>query len=310
VASVPPWAAPEILDPALLRAGRFDRQILVDRPDRQARVAILGVHLRKAKLAAKVEPEAIAALTPGFTGADLANLVNEAALLATREEASQVSMRHFDLAIERIIAGLEKRNRLLNPHERKVTAYHEIGHALVARALPTTDPIHKVSIIPRGIGALGYTIQRPTEDRFLMSVTELNEKMAVLLGGRAAESIFFDDVSTGAADDLAKATDIARSMVTRYGMDPKLGMVSLESERSAFLQMPGEFAVSRREFSEETAREIDCAVRALVDEAFEQAVAILDAHRDLVADAAQRLLEKETLLGDELPRLPSPANVD
>jgi cell division protease FtsH len=296
---------PEILDPALLRAGRFDRQILVDRPDRLARIAILEVHLRKAKLAADIESEAIAALTPGFTGADLANLVNEAALLATREEASHVSMNHFNLAIERIIAGLEKRNRLLNPHERKVTAYHEIGHALVARALPSTDPIHKVSIIPRGIGALGYTIQRPTEDRFLMSESELNDKMAVLLGGRAAESIFFADVSTGAVDDLAKASNIARSMVTRYGMDAKLGMVSLESERSLFLQMPGELAVSRREFSEETAREIDCAVRALIDEAFERAVAILDAHRDLVTDAAQRLLEKETLTGDELPRLPA-----
>jgi len=295
---------PEILDPALLRAGRFDRQILVDRPDKPARVAILNVHLRGAQLAPDVEPEAVAALTPGFTGADLANLVNEAALLATREEADQVSMEHFNLAIERIVAGLEKRNRLLNPHEREVTAYHEIGHALVARALPGSDAIHKVSIIPRGIGALGYTIQRPTEDRFLMSRGELANKMAVLLGGRAAESIFFDDVSTGAADDLAKATDIARSMVTRYGMDEKLGMVSLESERSAFLQMPGELAVGRREFSEDTAREIDCAVRALVHGAFDRAVGILQAHREVVAETARRLLEKETLSGGDLPEIP------
>ncbi|HEM47444.1 MAG TPA: ATP-dependent metallopeptidase FtsH/Yme1/Tma family protein, partial [Alphaproteobacteria bacterium] len=208
---------PEILDPALLRAGRFDRQILVDRPDKQARIAILKVHLRRAKLADDVEPEAIAALSPGFTGADLANLVNEAALLATRRNAEYVAMEDFQGALERIVAGLEKRNRLLNPHEREVTAYHEIGHALVARALPGSDPVHKVSIIPRGIGSLGYTIQRPTDDRFLMSRQELADKMAVLLGGRASESIFFDDVSTGAADDLAKATDIARSMVTRYG---------------------------------------------------------------------------------------------
>jgi len=294
---------PEILDPALLRAGRFDRQILVDRPDRAARVAILEVHLRKAKLSGDVEPEAIAALTPGFTGADLANLVNEAALLATRQDAQHVTMDHFNLAIERIIAGLEKRNRLLIPHEREVTAYHEIGHALVARALPGTDPIHKVSIIPRGIGALGYTIQRPIEDRFLMSRGELKDKMTVLLGGRAAESIFFDDVSTGAADDLAKATDIARSMVTRYGMDEKLGLVSLESERSAFLPMPGELAVGRREFSEETAREIDCAVRELVNEAFDRAVGVLQTHRELVSETAKRLLDCETLSGDELPEL-------
>jgi cell division protease FtsH len=295
---------PEILDPALLRAGRFDRQILVDRPDRVARAAILEVHLHKAKLSSDVEPEAIAALTPGFTGADLANLVNEAALLATRQNAPAVTMEHFNLAIERIVAGLEKRNRLLNPREREVTAYHEIGHALVARALPGVDVVHKVSIIPRGIGALGYTIQRPTEDRFLMSRGELEKKMTVLLGGRASESIFFDDISTGAADDLAKATDIARSMVTRYGMDEKLGMVSLESERSAFLPTPDQLAVGRRNFSEETAREIDCAVRALVDGAFERAVGILEAHRDLVVDAAKRLLEKETLMGDELPEIP------
>jgi cell division protease FtsH len=297
---------PEILDSALLRAGRFDRQILVDRPDKHGRIAILGVHLRKVDRADDVDPEALAALTPGFTGADLANLINEAAILATREEAASVTMDHFNRAIERIVAGLEKKNRLLIPHERKVTAYHEIGHALVARAIPGSDPVHKVSIIPRGIGALGYTIQRPTEDRFLMSSRELTEKMTVLLGGRAAESITFGDVSTGAADDLAKATDIARSMVTRYGMDEELGMVSLESERSAFLDSARDLAVIRRDFSEETAREIDCAVRRLVGDAFARAVAILERHRDALEDAAERLLEAETLSGNELPELTDP----
>jgi cell division protease FtsH len=294
---------PEILDAALLRAGRFDRQILVDRPDKQARVEILQLHLRKLSLAPDAKAEPIAALTPGFTGADLANLVNEAAILATRHDATHVSMDDFNLAIERIVAGLEKKNRLLNEHERKVTAYHEMGHALVARALPGSDPVHKVSIIPRGIGALGYTIQRPTEDRFLMSRGELKDKMTVLLGGRAAESIVFGDISTGAADDLAKATNIARSMVTRYGMDDNLGMVSLESERSTFLQMPGEYLATRRDFSEQTAREVDCAVRDLVTRAFERAVGILEAHRDALAESAERLLEKETLSGDELPTL-------
>mgnify|MGYP002633598347 CR=1 FL=1 len=292
---------PEILDAALLRAGRFDRQILVDRPDKQARVKILELHLRKLSLAPDATPEPIAALTPGFTGADLANLVNEAAILATRHDATQVSLNDFNLAIERIVAGLEKKNRLLNVHERRVTAYHEMGHALVARALPGSDPVHKVSIIPRGIGALGYTIQRPTEDRFLMSSQELKDKMAVLLGGRAAESIVFGDISTGASDDLVKATNIARSMVTRYGMDDKLGMVSLESERSTLLQMPGEYAATRRDYSEETAREVDCAVRQLVTQAFEDAVGSLEANRDALVEGAERLLEKETLSGDELP---------
>jgi cell division protease FtsH len=294
---------PEILDAALLRAGRFDRQILVDRPDKQARVEILQLHLRKLNLAPGTKPDPIAALTPGFTGADLANLVNEAAILATRNNATHVTMEDFNLAIERIVAGLEKKNRLLNEHEREVTAYHEMGHALVARALPGSDPVHKVSIIPRGIGALGYTIQRPTEDRFLMSSGELKDKMTVLLGGRAAESIVFGEISTGAADDLAKATDIARSMVTRYGMDDNLGMVSLESERSTFLQMPGEYVATQRAFSEETAREVDCAVRDLVSQAFERAVGILEAHREALAESAERLLEKETLSGDELPML-------
>lgn len=294
---------PEILDAALLRAGRFDRQILVDRPDKLARIAILKVHLRHVNLGPDISPEPIASLTPGFTGADLANLVNEAALLATRHDAAFIGMEDFNNAIERIIAGLEKKNRLLNEHERKVTAYHEMGHALVARAIPGSDPVHKISIIPRGIGALGYTIQRPTEDRFLMSKQELMNKMAVLLGGRAAETLIFHETSTGAADDLAKVTNIARSMVTRYGMDEKLGMVSLESERSPFLQVPGEFAMTRRDFSEETAHEIDCAVRDLISSAFEKAVALLEKHSAALETGAKRLLEKETLSGDELPEL-------
>src|SRR3954464_15397503 len=216
---------PEILDPALLRAGRFDRQVLVDRPDKAGRAQILRVHAKRVKLETGVELESIAALTPGFSGADLANLVNEAAVLATRRNADAVSLDDFTAAIERMIAGLEKKNRLLNPREREIVAYHEMGHALLAMSTRGVDPVHKVSIIPRGVGALGYTIQRPTEERYLMTREELEGKMVVLLGGRAAEHIVFNHMSTGAADDLAKVTDIARSMVTRYGMASELGPV-------------------------------------------------------------------------------------
>ncbi len=298
---------PEILDPALLRAGRFDRQVLVDRPDKVGRVQILNVHLKKAKLGPDVDPQAIAALTPGFSGADLANLVNEAALLATRRGAAAVAMEDFTQGIERIIAGLEKKNRLLNPHERKVVAYHEMGHALVALSLPGTDTVHKVSIIPRGIGSLGYTIQRPTEDRYLMSRPELENKMAVLLGGRAAESIVFGDLSTGAADDLAKVTDIARNMVTRYGMVEKLGQVTYEEQPSTFLGGPAmlPFGMERR-YSEETAREIDCAVRDIVAAAFAQATSILKERRATLEKGAAALLEKETLAEAELLTLVGP----
>jgi len=291
---------PEILDPALLRAGRFDRQVLVDRPDKLGRIAILQVHLKKVeKLAVDVDPEQVAALTPGFTGADLANLVNEAALLATRRGANHIEMRDFNEAIERIVAGLEKKTRILNAREREVVAHHEMGHALVAKALPGVDPVHKVSIIPRGIGALGYTIQRPTEDRFLMSREELAKKMAVLLGGRAAEQLVFDEVSTGAADDLSRATDIARSMVTRFGMGEKLGLATYESEPSPFLNMTAGF--QQRQFSEETAREIDCAVRGILDEAFSRATKILTRNRAALEKGAQDLLQKETLNATELP---------
>jgi cell division protease FtsH len=285
---------PEVLDPALLRAGRFDRQVLVDRPDRKGRVQILEVHLKKVKLASDADPEKIAALTPGFSGADLANLVNEAALLATRRGADAAGLDDFTAAIERIVAGLEKRNRLLNPLERKVVAYHEMGHALVALSLPGMDKVHKISIIPRGIGALGYTIQRPTEDRFLMTREELENKMAVLLGGRASEHLVFGHLSTGAADDLAKATDIARSMAMRYGMEAKLGHVSYEGEGARFLDIPQ--GMSRRhDFSEEVAREIDRAVKAILDAAFANAMRVLAAHRSILDRGAALLLEKETL---------------
>ncbi len=290
---------PEILDPALLRAGRFDRQVLVDRPDRVGRVQILNVHLKKVRLGRDVSPEEIAALTPGFSGADLANLVNEAALLATRRTAESVEMQDFNAAVERIVAGLEKRNRLLNPHERRVVAYHEMGHALAASAIPGSDPVHKISIIPRGVGALGYTIQRPTEDRFLMSRTELENKMAVLLGGRAAEHIVFQHLSTGAADDLQKVTDIARSMVMRYGMDATLGHVAYESERRSYLGNGGP-AGSERTYSEATAREIDRAVHDLIEAAFDRTVDLLTARRAILEEGARQLLEKETITEKEL----------
>jgi len=292
---------PEILDPALLRAGRFDRQVLVDRPDKKGRVQILHVHLKKVRLVADFDPEQIAALTPGFTGADLANLVNEAALLATRRGADAVTLDDFTAAVERIVAGLEKKNRLLNPFERKVIAHHEMGHALVALSIPGSDPVHKVSIIPRGIGALGYTIQRPTEDRFLMTREELDNKMTVLLGGRAAEQVVFQHYSTGAADDLAKVTDIARSMVMRYGMDEKLGHVAYEGDRAVFLNVPPAF--QERHYSEDTAREIDRAVRETVDKAFRKAVGILESRRKTLEEGAQLLLQNETLVEEDLQRL-------
>jgi len=291
---------PEILDPALLRAGRFDRQVLVDRPDKVGRLQILAVHIKKIHLAAGVELEQVAALTPGFSGADLANLINEAALLATRRGGDAVTLDDFTQAVERIVAGLEKRSRVLNENERRTVAYHEMGHALVAMSVPGSDPVHKISIIPRGIGALGYTIQRPTEDRFLMTREELENKMTVLLGGRAAEQVVFGHLSTGAADDLAKVTGIARSMALRYGMVEKLGYVSFDEERPNFLGVP---VAQQREYSEETAREIDIAVRDIVHTAFDQAVVILTRERDVLERGAKLLLEKETLAEPELAGL-------
>ncbi len=287
---------PEILDPALLRAGRFDRQVLVDRPDKRGRIEIVDLYLKGHKLAADVSAEEIAALTPGFTGADLANLVNEAALVATRRDAREIAMEDFTEAVERMIAGLEKKKRVLSPKERRVVAYHEMGHALVAMSLPNVDPVHKISIIPRGVGALGYTIQRPTEDRYVITREELLDRMAVLLGGRASEWVVFHQLSTGAADDLAKVTDIARDMVARFGMEPALGPVSYESAPSPFLtgpSAPSDF--HQRRYSDETARAIDTAVQDLVDGAFDRTVGILKAHEDTLEHGAKLLLERETL---------------
>ncbi len=292
---------PEILDPALLRAGRFDRQILVDRPDKVGRAAILKIHIRSVAIADEVALDEVAALTAGFSGADLANLVNEAAIVATRRSASAITMDDFTSAIERIVAGLEKKSRILNPYERQLVAYHETGHALVTLALQGTDTVHKISIIPRGIGALGYNIQRPTEDRYLMTSDELKDKMTSLLGGRAAEVLIFDKLSTGAADDLDKATDIARSMVTRYGMDKTLGLATYADEPSPYLGDIGIPRLQMHSYSEQTAAEIDKAVQVLISEAFERATDILSRNHTMLQETAEKLLEQETLSGDELP---------
>jgi cell division protease FtsH len=294
---------PEILDPALLRAGRFDRQVFVDRPDKGGRLEILKLHLAGIKVATDLDVDKIAGMTPGFTGADLANLVNEAALLAARRNADYVTMSEISEAIERLIAGLEKKKRLLSRSERERVAFHETGHALVALTTPGSDPVHKVSIIPRGVGALGYTLQQPTEDRYLMSRQELDNKMTVLLGGRAAEVLVFDEVSTGAADDLAKATELARNMVMRFGMGDKLGLATYESEPHSFLPQQLVPGFVERRFSEETAREIDCEVRNLVDQAFERATAVLRSRRRVLEVCARELLERETLTHDELHHL-------
>lgn len=294
---------PEILDPALMRAGRFDRQVLLDRPDKKGRLDILKVHIRKVRLAPDFDPEQVAALTPGFTGADLANLINEAAMVATRRGGEVVTLDDFTRAIERIVAGLEKRNRILNPHEREVIAHHEMGHAIMAMALPGVDPVQKVSIIPRGIGSLGYTIQRPMEDRFLMSSEELENKIAVLLGGRAAESIAFPHPSTGAVDDLSKATEIAHSMVARFGMSEELGKISYETETTPFLTGPAMLNTQQRRYSEETAGKIDHAVKMIVDRGFNRAVAILESNRQVLDSSAATLLKQETLGVNELETL-------
>ena len=286
---------PEILDPALLRAGRFDRQVVVDRPDKAGRLAILKVHAKKIRLAPDVDLEKVAAMTTGFAGADLANLVNEAAIQATRRKADAVTMSDFTAAFERLVAGAERKSRTLDARERKVVAYHEIGHALVARALPGTDPVHKISIVPRGVGALGYTLQRPSEDRYLLTREELERKIMVLLGGRAAEVLVFGHLSTGAADDLARATQIARDMVTRYGMDEDLGFVAFETQRPRFLEgaVPADQALAA--VSERVREQIDAAVRRIVMTAFACSLEILRANRDALEAAAQTLLEKETL---------------
>jgi cell division protease FtsH len=292
---------PEILDPALLRAGRFDRQVVVDRPDHKGRLEILKVHVRKITLAPEADLDQVAGLTTGFTGADLANLVNEAAIAATRRKADRVNLDDFTAAIERLVAGLEKRSRVLRPDERRRVAYHEMGHAMVAANLPGVDPVQKVSIIPRGVGALGYTMQRPTEDRFLLARSDLENRIAVLMGGRAAEAMVFDgDVSTGAADDLQRATEIALEMVTKYGMDPTVGQRVYAPEPQAFLPLPQDRHASA---AEATAREIDIAVRDIVARAEKSALDLLEQLRPELNAGVGVLLIKETLTADEYPPL-------
>ena len=289
---------PEILDPALLRAGRFDRQVLVDRPDVKGREKILRLHAKKIKLAASVDLGVIAAKTPGFVGADLANIVNEAALLAARQGKEAVEMIDFDEAIERVVAGLQKKSRVMSPKEKRTVAYHESGHALVAELVPGADPVAKISIIPRGVAALGYTQQLPTEDRYLMTRSELLGRIYVLLGGRVAEEMAFGDVSTGAQNDLKKATEIARTMVTQFGMSEKVGLVSLEGPRTPlFLPVPMQ---APKEYSEETARTIDQEVKKILSETHAKVREILSTHRQALEQLAKLLLEKETMERPEL----------
>ena len=289
---------PEILDPALLRPGRFDRQVLVDRPDLVGREAILNIHVRGVKLAESVDLRKIAQRTPGFVGADLANIVNEAALLAARRGKSEVTMAEFSEAIDRVVAGLEKKKRLISPAEKKIVAFHESGHAIVAQYTGSADAVQKISIVPRGIAALGYTIQLPTEDRYLVTKKELESKLASLLGGRVAEEVFFNDVSTGAQNDLYKATDIARAMVKEYGMSPKMGLSSYERPRNPFLRGDS-WLPSEKEYSEATAADIDEEVRKILSDAHGKAQAIIQDKRAKVESLAALLLEKEVVERDE-----------
>lgn len=294
---------PEILDPALLRPGRFDRQVLVDRPDKAGRAAILEIYINRVKTTEKIDIEKAAAITAGMVGADLANVVNEAALLAVRNGKDGIGNDDINEAMERIIAGLEKKQRLINPQEKKTVAYHELGHAIVAMSLDGTDPVQKISIIPRGIAALGYTMQLPTDDRFLLRKTELLNRISTLLGGRAAEAIVFKDVSTGAQNDLLRATDIARSMVAEYGMSEKLGQVYYSSrKKAAFLSTPGE---SGEPFSEETAKLMDEEIKSIIDAQYKNAYDILVKNRNLLDDWATKLLEKEIIENESLDLLKS-----
>lgn len=298
---------PEILDPALLRAGRFDRQVVVDRPDKSGRVDILKVHMKKIKADKDVDLEQLAQLTTGFAGADLANLVNESAIVATRRGAKSVTMKDFIEAFERIVAGTEKKSRVLNPDDKKRVAYHEMGHALAAASLPGADPVQKISIIPRSIGALGYTMQRPTEDKFLITLQELKNRMVVLMAGRAAEELIFKEISTGAADDITRVTDIARQIVTRFGMVKELGQAVFERQGSSYLA-DNVVGVRQKDYSDETAEKIDLAVKKLIDEAYARAKKILTTrHKDLEA-GTQILLEKETITPEDFKALlPTPA---
>jgi cell division protease FtsH len=289
---------PETLDPALLRPGRFDRQVLVDRPDLIGREAILKIHAAKVKLAPEVDLHKIAARTPGFAGADLANLVNEAALLAARNQRTEVTMADFAEAVERVVAGLEKKSRVLNENEKRIVAYHEVGHALVGALMPGSGKVEKISIIPRGMAALGYTLQLPTEDRFLQSEEELRGQIATLLGGRSAEEIVFGQVTTGASNDLQRATDLAERMVTTFGMSKVLGPLAYQqAQPNMFLGNPMEM---RRAVSEETAQAIDREVKEIVEQAHQQALEILRHNRELLETIAQEILETEVIEGEKL----------
>jgi cell division protease FtsH len=278
--------------------------VLVDRPDKIGRLAILKVHARAVPLANSSDLDVIAAMTPGFAGADLANIINEAALLAVRRNKNQVTLAELQEAVERVVAGLEKKNRVLTPKEKERVAHHEVGHALVSLALPGSDAVHKISIIPRGVAALGYTLQLPTEDRFLLTESELRNRIAVLLGGRVAEELIYQEVSTGARDDLMKATDIAKSMVKAYGMSEKVGQLSFDQERQPLFLQTGNAHVGG-DYSETTAREIDCEVRRIIEEQYGRVRALLASQEDILREAAQALLNKETISGEELKAIVS-----
>lgn len=293
---------PETLDPALLRPGRFDRQVLVDRPDVKGREAILKIHAQKVKLSPAVDLKTIAMRTPGFAGADLANLVNEAALLAARNNRAAVESEDFAEAIERVVAGLEKKNRVLSDREKKIVAYHEVGHAIVAAMMPGSDRVEKISIVPRGMAALGYTLQLPTEERFLRDEAELKGQIATLLGGRAAEEVVFGSITTGASNDLQRATDLAEQMVTTYGMSKVLGPLAYDRRTSSFLDN-GTMPNARRMVSEDTARAIDEEVKELVEGGRQRALDILRENRDLMETIATDLLEDEVIEGDRLRSL-------
>jgi len=285
---------PEILDPALLRAGRFDRHVTIDKPDLKGRRQILEVHVKNVTLAPEVDLGAIAARTPGFAGADLANLVNEATLRAAKRGKNAVDMQDFDDALDRIVAGLEKKNRVMNPLERRYVAFHEAGHALVAESREHADRVQKVSIIPRGIAALGYTQQQPTEDRYLLRRSELLDRLDVLLAGRVAEQLVFDDVSTGAENDLQRATDMAHHMVTHYGMSEALGLATYDAQRTP-LFLDGPAGPEQRNCSERTAEAIDGEVRRLLEEARQRVTETLRAQRRALDALAARLLEQEVV---------------
>jgi cell division protease FtsH len=299
---------PEILDPALLRPGRFDRHVLVDRPDIIGREEILKIHTQNIKLSPEVELKVIASRTPGFVGADLANIVNEAALLAARKNKESVEMADIEEAIDRVVAGLEKKNRLMSKKEKEIVAFHESGHAIVASLLPNADPVRRISIIPRGISALGYTLQLPTEDRYLMTKTELLDRMAVLLGGRVAEEITFGEISTGAHNDLQRATDIATSMVKEFGMSEKLGYVTFEKEKNPLFLPSSLF--SSREYSEDTAKQIDEEVKKIIDETYRKAKEILTGKKDELGELARLLLEKEVVEEGDLKKILHPSTSD